>query len=58
MAAKHSSRLFTTIKVTREMRSWIKQRAAQEGIPMYQMLEQMLAKGHRGRPWEDVRTAS
>jgi predicted DNA binding CopG/RHH family protein len=52
MASKQPSRSFTTIKVTREFRSWIKQRAAQEGIPMYKMLEQLLAKTQRGRPWD------
>jgi len=54
-----SSKSFTTIKVTRELRCWIKQRAAQKGVPMYQLLEQLLAKSQRGeRPWEDIRIAS
>lgn len=43
---------FTTIKVREGLRRWIKLRAAQEGIPMYKIVELLLAKGEPGKPWE------
>lgn len=43
---------FTTIKVRDRLRRWLKVEAASQGIPMYELVEKMLAKGNRGRPWE------
>lgn len=42
----------TTIKVRVKIRRWIKIKAADEGKPMYETLEELLAKAARGRPWE------
>ena len=46
---------FTTIKVRDELRRWIKIQAASKGVPMYVVIEQMLAKSLRGRPWEKAK---
>jgi hypothetical protein len=43
---------FTTIKVREELRRWIKMQAAEQNIPMYVLVEQLLTKAARGRPWE------
>jgi hypothetical protein len=43
---------FTTIKVREELRRWLKVRAASEGVPMYELVEKIIAKGAKGRPWE------
>lgn len=43
---------FTTIKVREELRRWLKVRAASEGVPMYELVETIIAKGAKGRPWE------
>jgi len=44
---------FTTIKVREELRRWIKMEAAERNIPMYVLVEQLLTKAARGRPWEE-----
>lgn len=43
---------FTTIKVREELRRWIKMEAAEKNVPMYVLVEQLLTKAARGRPWE------
>ena len=43
---------FTTIKVREELRRWLKVRAASEVVPMYELVEKVIAKGAKGRPWE------
>lgn len=43
---------FTTIKVRESVRRWIKMRAAEEGVPMYALFEQLLEEAASGRPWE------
>lgn len=43
---------FTTIKVREELRKWLKVQAATKGVPMYKLVEAMIAKGAKGRPWE------
>jgi hypothetical protein len=43
---------FTTIKVREELRRWIKMEAAERNIPMYVLVEQLITKAARGRPWE------
>jgi hypothetical protein len=43
---------FTTIKVREELRRWIKMEAAEQNIPMYVLVEKLLTKAARGRPWE------
>jgi hypothetical protein len=49
---------FTTIKVREELRRWIKMEAAERNIPMYVLVEQLLSKAARGRPWEDSEARS
>lgn len=43
---------FTTIKVREDLRRWIKMEAAERNVPMYVLVEQLLTKAARGRPWE------
>lgn len=42
---------FTTIKVREDLRRWIKMEAADKNVPMYVLVEQLIAKAARGRPW-------
>jgi hypothetical protein len=51
-SSKPPSRQFTTIKVSESLRRWIKMEAARRDVPMYLLLEQLVAKAERGRPWE------
>lgn len=57
-APKKVAPRFTTIKVRDDLRRWIKTEAAIKGVPMYVLVEQLLAKGARGRHWEAQRAAS
>jgi hypothetical protein len=43
---------FTTIKVRDRLRRWIKAEAALQGVPMYDFVERLLAKGAKGQPWD------
>lgn len=45
---------FATIKVRRELRLWLKKRAADADLPMYQLLEDLVAEALGGqRLWDD-----
>lgn len=44
---------FTTIKVREQLRRWIKMEAARQEVPMYVLVEQLIGKAARGRPWEE-----
>lgn len=44
---------FTTIKVRDRLRRWLKIEAASQGVPMYELVEKILAKGEKGKPWEE-----
>lgn len=45
---------FTTIKVREPVRRWIKMKAAEKGISMYELVEEMLSKAADGTPWEAI----
>ncbi len=52
-----SEETFTTIKVRKCFRKWLKLESAKLGVPMYQVAESHVAKQFRGEPpWqhEDV----
>ncbi len=57
MAHAKKTKKFTTIKVRDRVRRWLKVEAAEQGVPMYELLEKLLAKGEKGRPWEDAARA-
>lgn len=52
MARKNDKTRFTTIKVRDDMRRWIKTEAARRSVPMYLLVEQLIAKSVKGKPWE------
>jgi len=61
--AKQQASQFTTIKIRDDLRRWIKQRAAEEGIPMYALVERMISKSlpkkERGKqPWEESKASA
>lgn len=50
MAQSHK---FTTIKVRDGLRRWLKMEAAERGVPMYELIELLIAKQAKGkRPWD------
>lgn len=44
---------FTSMKVTEGFRDWIKAESAKLELPMYEVLERMVERASRGRPWEE-----
>jgi hypothetical protein len=57
MAQPKKRKKFTTIKVRDDLRRWLKIEAAEQGVPMYELVEKLLAKGSKGRPWEQAASA-
>lgn len=47
---KPPTHAFVSIKVPTEFRHWLKQEAARQRVPMYRLLELLIAPGH-GTPW-------
>jgi hypothetical protein len=43
---------FTTIKVRQHVRRWLKEEAAKNDVPMYQLVETLMVAAHDGvAPW-------
>lgn len=57
MAQPKKRKKFTTIKVRDDLRRWLKIEAAEQGVPMYELVEKLLAKGSKGRPWDQAASA-
>lgn len=53
-SASSSDSEFTTVKIRKNFRRWLKMKAADEGIPMYELLENLAAGPSLDlpRPWE------
>jgi len=41
---------FASIKLSRPFVAWLKREAAKRGVPMYELVEQLVARGMQ-RPW-------
>jgi hypothetical protein len=46
---------FASAKIRRPLLAWLKVEAARKGVPMYKLLEHLVAKAVHGRHWEHRR---
>lgn len=42
---------FASVKLSRPFVAWLKREAARRGIPMYEVVEELVARGQHPRPW-------
>jgi hypothetical protein len=48
---------FASIKLSRSFVAWLKRESARRGVPMYELVEQLVARGMPQRPWDPTGSA-